>query len=131
MKKIVILITDGKQNPKRYDPVAASQKLYNDKVNIYAVGIGNTVDFNQLKRITRHPHRVFAARDFKSLSNEEFVKNVTETSCHKGETPIEKPTDGIYFCYIFILPDKSFVTIQNDAAFVQRIKIKHIFFGPI
>jgi len=92
VKKIVVLITDGKQNPAKFDPVAASQKLYDDGVNIYAVGIGNGVNMAQLERITRHPHRVFPASDFNSLANKGFVKNVTKTTCHSGTLATPPPT---------------------------------------
>ena len=41
MKKVIILLTDGAQNPdkKDFDPVAKSQKLFDDGVKIFAVSV--------------------------------------------------------------------------------------------
>lgn len=110
MKKVVILITDGKQNPPKYDPVAASQKLYDEGVYIYAVAIGKDVDSRSLEFITRDPRRVFPAYDFESLDNDDFVKEVTTealdcNSKHKEAikpTPLTKKGEGIYFFFFAI-----------------------------
>ena len=54
VKKIIYLITDGEQNPKKHkdkilDPVEASQKFYDEGVIIFAIGVGNLV--NKVVRI--------------------------------------------------------------------------------
>ena len=91
MKKIVFLITDGKQYPERneetgeqFDPIAASQIMYDNKVSIFAVGIGKHLQKDQLERITRDPHRVFYSETFDKLISDEFVKSVSKESCYSG-----------------------------------------------
>lgn len=50
-------------------------------VNIYAIGIGNNIDFDQLNKITRNPHRVFHAESFYYLENGDFVNSVSDVIC--------------------------------------------------
>jgi len=89
VKKVVILITDGRQNPTGadMDPVKESEALINDGVHIYAIGIGRTISKDQLHAITRKEHRVFYADNFESLASVEFVKNVSKTACRNGSLP--------------------------------------------
>ena len=65
VKKMIFLITDGKQDPRRdhktgavLDPVAASQQMIDGGVHIYAVGVGKRVDREQLVNITRDEKKV-------------------------------------------------------------------------
>jgi len=84
VKKIIILLTDGQQNPRRYDPVLASQKLFNDGVNIYAVGIGKYINHDQLVSITRDRSRVFTVDTFKALESPKFVGDVAKGLCERA-----------------------------------------------
>ncbi|XP_066928415.1 uncharacterized protein [Clytia hemisphaerica] len=95
VKKIIYLITDGEQNPKRsgnriLDPVAASQKFYDDGVIIFAIGVGPLVNKDELERITRDPSRVFLANHPNELAGIDFVYKLASTSC-KDAVPF-KPT---------------------------------------
>ena len=90
-QKLVFLITDGEQSPKvdsdtgeSFDPVKASEKLIQDKVTIIAVGIGDNINVEQLKAITRNPSHVFLTDDFDKLISEDFVDQVTDEVC-KGK----------------------------------------------
>jgi len=84
---VIVLITDGRQNPPNFDPVEASRKMYEEGVNIYAIGIGRRIDWDQLNSITRQPHRVFRAETFNSLENTDFVNSVSSTVCRNTTTP--------------------------------------------
>lgn len=86
IKKAIVLLTDGRQNPKtvgnmRLDPVAASKDLYEKGVKIFAVGIGTDIDKKQLEGITRVPDRIFYTQNFEKLLSLEFVKNVSKRIC--------------------------------------------------
>ena len=104
MRRVIFLIADGKQNPKidaktgeRYDPVMASQIMYDDGVKIFAIGIGQGVDMSELERITRTPARVHSAQTVDELISDEFVKSVAKESCSGGILP----TQGtLHFCFV-------------------------------
>lgn len=84
--KLVILVTDGKQNPTSkgdivYDPVKVSQKLIDDGVSIVAIGIGNDVNHEQLVNITRDASLVGHASNVNDLISNEFVKRMAKKIC--------------------------------------------------
>lgn len=90
-KRIIFLITDGNQFPaideygNKLDPVASSQQLYDDGVQIFVVGIGTALNKEELKKIARDPSRVYSASNFNDLLSEEFVKNVSKKLCQGGQ----------------------------------------------
>lgn len=84
-KKLVILLTDGVQNPKRYDPIAASKVLYDKGATILAVGITKDVDEKQLEAITRKKENVFFAESFDQLDSSTFVDAITGKMCVPAE----------------------------------------------
>merc|ERR1712168_1577642 len=81
VKKIIILLTDGRQTPRNYDPVRASKSLHDQGVSIYAVGIGKFIDHRQLEAITRDRRRVFNIDTFEELLSSKFVAEVSQTAC--------------------------------------------------
>ena len=106
MKKVLFLITDGKQNPKKdrrtgevFDPVAASQIMVDNGVQIFGVGIGTNLDTNQLNNITRDASKVYYAETIDKLISDDFVNEVSKKTCDKsGEL---KP--GTIYYYIILL----------------------------
>merc|ERR1711962_345316 len=102
VKKVLFLITDGKQNPKKdrktgevFDPVAASQIMVDNGVQIFGVGIGTNLDTNQLNNITRDASKVYYAETIDKLISDDFVNEVSKKTCDKsGELkPDNKTTD--------------------------------------
>ena len=88
IKRVVYLVTDGTQNPKKigdevFDPVVASQKLYDDGVAIFAIGVGNLVSADELKAITRDEDRVFLANHPSELVGTDFYLNLASKSCNE------------------------------------------------
>lgn len=85
--KVVILLTDGTQNPKKYDPVKASKPLYDAGAKIFAIGISDGVDEKQLEDITRDKNRVFFAASFDKLDSSSFVDKITGQLCTAVSPP--------------------------------------------
>ena len=83
VKKVCLLVTDGKQNPPNFDPVAESQQLYDSGTEIFVVGFGD-VDREGLTSIARDPKKVFIVSSVDDINKLDFVKRVTEGLC-KGE----------------------------------------------
>ena len=75
VKQVVLLITDGNQNPPQHDPVKASQKLCDDGAEIFVVGIGD-VDKNSLAKIARSEDKVFLVKTVEDLNEVDFVKKI-------------------------------------------------------
>jgi len=91
VKKVLFLVTDGKQNPKKddrtgkaFDPVAASQIMVDNGVQIFGVGIGTNLDTHQLTNITRDRSKVYYAETIEELISDDFVKQVSTTTCEKS-----------------------------------------------
>lgn len=86
VKKLLFLITDGKQNPDniggvRLNPADQAEKLHLGGVQIYAVAVGSKVNLTELQSITKDPRKVFSVADFDELINDAFVKNVSRLLC--------------------------------------------------
>ena len=86
VKKLLFLITDGRQNPDSVggvplDPAKEAEKLHLGNVQIYAVGVGSKVNLTELQRITKDPRKVYSVRDFKELTSNAFVYNVSKQLC--------------------------------------------------
>ena len=86
VKKLLFLITDGRQNPDNIggvplDPAKQADKLHLGNVQIYAVGVGPKVNLTELQRITRDPKKVYSVRDFEELTSNAFVYNVSKQLC--------------------------------------------------
>ena len=86
IKRVIYLITDGTQNPKKvgntvFDPVVASQKLYDNDVAIFAIGVGNLVNAEELEGITRDKNRVFLAGHPSDLVGKDFYLKLASKTC--------------------------------------------------
>jgi len=88
MKRLLFLITDGKQNPKKdkktgeiYDPLPLSKTLIKDGVDIFAVGIGTNYDRAEMIAITQDESRVYNAADIEDLVSDKFVKDFAKKTC--------------------------------------------------
>ena len=88
------MLTDGIQNPKKskktgavWDPVVSAQALISRGMNVFAVGITNNVDMEQLRDITKDASRVFYAETFDNLGDTEFVSNISKSSCQAVTVP--------------------------------------------
>ena len=86
VKKLLFLITDGRQNPdqengRKLDPAREAEKLHLSGVQVYAVGIGSKVNFTELSLITQDKQKVYMATDFKELVSDAFVANVSKQLC--------------------------------------------------
>jgi len=95
--RLVILITDGKQNPTKsndkteaYDPVQTSKPLYeHPNTVVIAIGVTKDVDREQLNQITRDPSKVSVVDSIEELISKEFVKQISKKLC---EAPAKIPT---------------------------------------
>jgi len=90
VSKIIFLLTDGKQNPVRtYDPIKVAKTLLDKEVKIFAVGITNSVDQEQLEAITGETERVYYSDNFHSLTEHNFMKTIADATCEliEGSLP--------------------------------------------
>ena len=86
VKKLLFLITDGRQNPDniggvKLDPAEEAENLHLGNVQIYAVGVGNKVNLTELQRVTKDPRKVYSVADFQELTGDAFVNNVSQELC--------------------------------------------------
>jgi len=93
MKKLIFLITDGRQNPRNatYDPVKTSQSLYDKGVPIFAVGVSSDVNKTELEALTRHKERVYYENTFDDILQTAFIKKVSKQICKEGYLPTTPP----------------------------------------
>lgn len=99
VKKLLFLITDGRQNPDniggvKLDPAKEAEKLHLGNVQIYAVGVGNKVNLTELQRITKDPRKVYSVADFAELTSTAFVNNVSKELCQGAVLATEEPLTG-------------------------------------
>jgi len=95
VRKVIFLITDGRQNPEKdlrtgeiFDPVKASQRMYDKGIQIFAVGIGRRIVKEQLNAITRTDgSAVYYADDIEELIKQEFVDSLSAEVCVALQPP--------------------------------------------
>ena len=112
VKKLLFLITDGKQNPNNIggvplDPAAEAEKLHLGKVQIYAVAVGSKVNLTELQLITKDPRKVYSVADFEELTSDAFVSNVSKQLC-EGATQGRFSKIRIIFHECILFKDNGF-----------------------
>ena len=78
---IAIVLTDGKSTD---DVIRPSDNARNSGVTLYAIGVGNGVDYGELSDIAGDPSRVFNVSDMFKLT-EEFSGRMEEKICEDIE----------------------------------------------
>jgi collagen type VI alpha len=75
---ILIVITDG-QSQDKAATLAAAQALHGTNVNVFAIGVGNSLDHQELNAIASKPANVFTVDNFDALTNIEG--SLKRTAC--------------------------------------------------
>ena len=70
--KVLIVLTDGVSQD---EIEKAASDLIGDKVLVFSVGIGNSVDANELEKIAGLPEYVFKTANYNALTGTVFEKN--------------------------------------------------------
>ncbi|XP_065672701.1 uncharacterized protein LOC105845300 isoform X3 [Hydra vulgaris] len=89
ISQILFLLTDGKQYAGRppvsnlpvLNPEDEAKILRDRGIIIFAIGIGPRVDESELTKITGSIDKVFLAKNFNELSNNDFLKKIKEGTC--------------------------------------------------
>jgi len=81
----LLIITDGIATDGKPDDNAATvaKKLRNDKVSIFAIGVGSLIDETYLVQLTGDDKRVFSVSDYKGL-NIELANAILESTTGCG-----------------------------------------------
>ena len=86
--QIAIVITDGKQTKTGVFTSldVASAGIKNKGVTVYAIGIGNGVDRNELEEIASSPEYVFTSSSFRALQTiaPQIRRGICEGKCYLG-----------------------------------------------
>jgi len=77
VRKIIIVITDGQAQD---DVIAPATKLRNDGIIIFAVGVTNLINVDELNSIAGSPQRVFTVESFDKL-NDTLSTIITREFC--------------------------------------------------
>ena len=88
--KVVVLLTDGKQQPAYFDAVRKSATLYSSlRAKIITIGVTDSVDEKQLLGMSRDKKNVFFVDDFDDLGSLSFIDQVAGTVCDNIEPGIQ------------------------------------------
>ena len=90
--QVVVLITDG---PSEDDVVGPSLALRNQGVIVFAIGVGDFYDEDQLKAIVRQPHERFLTKvdSYQALQGvkDSLLHNVCSSLSGSPPTPVPEP----------------------------------------
>lgn len=86
-QQVAIVITDGEQTTtKEYTPLDIASKRIKDKgVEVFALGVGSSVNVDQLRQIASSNDNVFTSSGFEQLVD--VVKPIVEKSCPSKGPP--------------------------------------------
>lgn len=87
VKKVALLLTDGKQtNDPGTDLEEASKPLHDAKVVTIAVGIGDSVEKTELKKIAKSENDVVITKNYTDLQNK--LLSIISIACDEGKSII-------------------------------------------
>ena len=74
---VLILLTDG-QSTVPIETAKEAELIHKENITVYAVGIGNNVDMNELQIIASSPEQLYSVSNFDALQNilADFEKNL-------------------------------------------------------
>ena len=85
VKKVALLLTDGKQtNDPGTDLEEASKPLHDAKVVTIAVGIGDSVEETELKKIAKSENDVVITKNYTDLQNK--LLSIISIACDEGKS---------------------------------------------
>jgi len=82
--KILIMLTDGTANVEEKETEKESNKTKAGGIVIFTVGVGNKVDYDELRKIASKPEYFFFATDFAHLNS--VLQKLLEDSCNEAAT---------------------------------------------
>ena len=98
--KVIFFLTDGVQNPTKdrtsgtvWDPLVNAEKLIKRGVKIYAIGVSDGVDKNQLYHIAGDPSRMLYAGSYEKLISKDFIENISKSTCNEVILATPPPTE--------------------------------------
>lgn len=80
--KIAIILTDGRSNLKK-KTLEEAKLLHKDPIRVYAIGVGNNLDKDELSAIASKQENIYLVQDFNALKTIE--NTVRQNICKKGE----------------------------------------------
>lgn len=120
--KIIILVTDGKNNSGEISPETALSIAIQNKIRVYTVGIGDKeeIDFELLKLIAEKTQaRFFNANNPEKL--EEIFSNIDKLEKHKIESVEFSRMKNIGYYYAVIAFILIILGILLNSTFLKRI----------
>merc|ERR1740124_808003 len=100
VEKLVFLLTDGIQNPvasksgAAWDPAVNARKLIDRGIKVFAIGVSDAVDKQELYRITGDNNKVFYADSFDALVSTELLDKASKAMCKATVPVVPTPADG-------------------------------------
>ena len=82
--RILIMLTDGTANVEEKETEKESNKTKAGGIVIFTVGVGNKVDYDELRKIASKPEYFFFATDFAHLNS--VLQKLLEDSCNEAAT---------------------------------------------
>ena len=93
-ENIAIVITDGVSNREAENTITEAEKAHNKSIKIFSLGITNSIDRNEVRRISSLPQELnrnyFFAESFQQSALSNVLVQVSEQSCLVASTP--RPT---------------------------------------
>ncbi|XP_061172925.1 cartilage matrix protein-like [Saccostrea echinata] len=87
-KKVIILLTDG-QSIKPKDTLEEATQLKNENITVFAIGIGNRTDKEELKAIATSARHQYSLQDYNALST---IKNMLVVKTCTVHFQVQDPT---------------------------------------
>ena len=92
MFQVLILLTDGSQSPDRgaENPADIAAQLRASGINLIVIGIGTQTNKAELDTIAGGKDKAFIAESFDKIKQNEFVTEITESTCDTGKEWLKK-----------------------------------------
>ncbi|KAJ8309545.1 hypothetical protein KUTeg_014419 [Tegillarca granosa] len=93
VEKLLIVFTDGKSLDST-STISAAKQVHNMGIHTISIGIGDSVNQNELQAIATDPSEVFTVQNFNVLSS--LQKDLTAATCNLTTICGDKPADIVF-----------------------------------
>ena len=79
--RVAVVITDGQSNVNQSETIPSAQRLHNDSVIVFGVGVGNRINMNELQAIASAPQFMVLLKSFDAIEFATLQRTISAEAC--------------------------------------------------
>ncbi len=79
--RVAVVITDGRSNVNQSETIPSAQRLHNDSVIVFGVGVGRRINMNELQAIASAPQYMVLLNSFNAIEFATLQRTISAEAC--------------------------------------------------